>query len=81
MKDPFAKTDESSQENDVLYIVAADDRRSYELCRSNLLPSDSKRTPISGVTVTSAHYAIDQTPVIFRSCKSWGAILALYLGV
>lgn len=39
---PFARTDESSQEIDVVYVIAADDGRSYELCHSNLLPSDSK---------------------------------------
>ena len=59
LEGPFARTDESSQEIDVVYIIAADDRRSYELCHSNLLPSDSKRTPISRVTMTSAHYVID----------------------
>ena len=64
----------------MVYIIAADDRCSYELCHSNLLPSDSKRTPISGVTMTSAHYVIDQTSVILRSCKLWDVILALYLG-
>ena len=79
LEDPFARTDELSQRNDILYIVAADDRRSDELYRSNLLPSASKRNPISGVSITSAHCTIDRTPVILSSCKLWRAVLALLL--